>query len=202
MLPDQRGHKSHQRIRGGTRSMSAALGCIHRISSVKGDITNPLCFRALTPHSNILLNGLHTAEAPLRNARQQKWQTGMYELDLFIKQLYMVMFQMSKLKISPFIHLNFDISSWDFFRETRGLKAEGRDERSQHTSPSPALGLRSRTRPQWWNQWNCSQLMQSNHTFRLHCGAPLLTERKRRDASLWSHCSFLRDTVAAIVQLA
>lgn len=38
-----------------------------KLSCVKGDITNPLCSRALTPHSDILLNGLHTAEAPLRN---------------------------------------------------------------------------------------------------------------------------------------
>lgn len=46
------------------------VGCIPKLSSVKGAITNPLCSRALTPHSNILLNGLHTAEAPVRNAQQ------------------------------------------------------------------------------------------------------------------------------------
>lgn len=41
-----------------------------------------------------------------------------------------------------------------------------------------------------------------NRTSQLHCAVPPLTERKRREASLWSHCSFLRDTVAATVQLA
>lgn len=41
-----------------------------------------------------------------------------------------------------------------------------------------------------------------NRTSQLHCAVPPLTERKRREASLWSHCSFLRDTVAATVLLA
>lgn len=132
-----------------------------------------------------------------------KRQTRMYEQDLFIKQLYMVMFQMSILKKN--LHLSFSVLTSPheaFFSETSDLKAAERDEKFQHTSPSPALGLRSPTRPQWWNQWNCSQVMQSNHTFQLHCGVPPLTERKRRGTSLWSHCSFLRDTVAATVQLA
>lgn len=90
---------------------SAALGCIHRLSSVKGDITNPLCFGALTPHSNILLNGLNAAKAPLKTPGGKNDKLECTKKDQFIKQLYMVMFQMSVLKISPFIHFNFDISS-------------------------------------------------------------------------------------------
>lgn len=41
----------------------------------------------------------------------------------------------------------------------------------------------------------------NQHTSRLLCAVPPRTERKHRDVSLWSHCSFLRDTVAATVQL-
>lgn len=94
----------------------------------------------------------------------------------------------------------FCMSSWDIFSRTSDLKAKGCDENILHVSLSVS-GLRSRPRLQWLNQWNCSQVTQSSP--RLRC-IVLCPHRQggKGDASLWSHCSFLSDAVAAAVQLA
>lgn len=132
---------------------SAALGCIHRLSSVKGDITDPLCFGALTPHSNILLNGLHTAKAPLETPRSKNDKLECTNKTYLLNSYIWLCFRCLYKRI--YLHLSISILTSPhetFFSETSDLKAEGPDEKFQHTSPSPALGLRSPTRPQWWNQ--------------------------------------------------
>lgn len=67
--------------------------------------------------------------------------------------------------------------------------------------PLSVSGLRSRPRPQWLNQWNCSQVTQSSPRL---CCIVLCPHRQggKGDASLWSPCRFLRDAGAAAVQLA
>lgn len=103
-------------------------------------------------------------------------------------------FRCLHLNISHLSHLNVDISSWDLFSERTDLKAKGCDENLGHMSPSLP-------QPQWWNQWNCIQVMQST----AHLGYTVLWpgwQSRNTQTSLWSHCSFLRDTVAATVQLA